>query len=173
GVLYGCVVDREPDSYHLRRSQRPVTSVLVPRDALAVAGHLAEEVRAPGDDVLTQQVGNVRHDPRMGEQVVDTAVAEMRRADRVAVATGGEGAGEQIVEVGADLVDLREGENPDALQVPVVVKVVDQRFGEDLLVGDGRGVKAQVTVEGAEFATGGDESGLVHSILTTPSAICL
>ena len=71
----------------------------MPGDSLAVAGHLAEEVRAPGDHVVAQKVFHVRDDPRVREQVIDTAVAQVRGADGIAIAAGGEGLREEFVEV--------------------------------------------------------------------------
>jgi len=68
----------------------------VPGDALAVAWHFAEEVRAPTDDVLAQQVAGDSHDPSIGQYVVDPAVAEMGGGDGLAVSAGGERARERL-----------------------------------------------------------------------------
>ena len=51
------------------------------RAALPVAGHLAKEVRTPGNDVPAQQVAYARDDPLVREDVVHATVAKMSRAD--------------------------------------------------------------------------------------------
>ena len=50
------VVNSEPNGDRLTGGQRPITGVLVPRNRLSIAGHLAKEVGAPTNDILTQQI---------------------------------------------------------------------------------------------------------------------
>ena len=85
-------------------------------------GSLAEVVRPPADDVLAEQVPDVGHDARVRQEVVDAAVSQVRRADRVTVAALGQHAGQQRVEVATVLGDLLLAENANPLEVAVAVE---------------------------------------------------
>ena len=74
GQYFAGVVDGQPDGDGLRRRERPVAGVLVPGHRLAVARHLAEEVRPPADYVLSEQVAHPRDDARVRQQVPDASV---------------------------------------------------------------------------------------------------
>ena len=56
---------------------------------------------------------------------MDTAVLQMRRADGVAVASGGQSLRQQIVEVTADLQDLVVTENANAFEITIPIEACD------------------------------------------------
>ena len=106
GVAGIGVVNGEPDGAGLGGRDGPVGCVLVPGDLFAVVGHLAEEVRAPADDVFAEQVADVGNHAGVGEEVPRDAVFEVRGADRIAVFAGGGIFGEEAVEFGPDSLDF-------------------------------------------------------------------
>src|SRR5262245_11232940 len=95
----------------------------MPGDTLAIAGHLAEEMRAPGDHVFAEQIRHARDDARVGQDIENTAVAEMRCADGIAIPAGSQRAGKQIVEVAANAGDLIFLENPYAFEEPLAIEI--------------------------------------------------
>jgi hypothetical protein len=157
-VLDVGVVDRQPDGHRLRRRERPVGGVLVPGNGFAVAGHLAEEVRAPSDHVRAEEVADQGDDARVGEQVVDAPVFPVGGGDGIAVAALGEDAGEQRVEVGPDLRDLGLVEDADATEVAVAVERLDLRGRERLRIPHRAGVEPQIALDRPELVLAGNES---------------
>src|ERR1700735_5778968 len=94
----------------------------MPGDPFAISRHLAEEVRAPANHVLANQVLDASHDTRIGQDVVNTSMAKVRGADRVAVAPCGKRSGQQFIKVTTDAGYLFFIEDPNAGQVTVSIK---------------------------------------------------
>ena len=61
--------------------------------------HLAEVMRTPAHDIVAENVLDVRHNPRVGEQVVDPAIGQVRGADRVTILASGQNAGQQLIKI--------------------------------------------------------------------------
>src|SRR6266581_3390833 len=102
----------------------------MPGDPFAISGHLTEEVRAPRDHVLAQQVLHTLYNARLGQQIVDAAVPEMRCADRIAVAAGRQRPGEQLIEVVSNTGDLIFAEDSDPLQITAGIERTNQFAGQ-------------------------------------------
>ncbi len=140
----------------------------MPCDPLAIAGHLAKEVRTPGDHVFAQQVRNTGHDARMRQQIVHPAIAEMSRADGIAVAAGSQRPGQQSIEVAANASHLIFTENPHSFQVSVAIEGRDLLHSQPLRILHGRRMKAQVALHLAQLFSGGDELWRgVHGLSTS------
>src|SRR5664279_5241394 len=77
------VINRQPHGHCLGGSERPVRTVLVPRDALGVAWQLTEVVRRPANDVRTDEVLDIVQDRRRGRQVPDGAEPILVAVNRV------------------------------------------------------------------------------------------
>src|SRR5581483_6235116 len=96
--------------------------VLMPGDSFAVSRHLAEEMRAPGDHILTEQVLDTGNNARICQDVINAAIAKMRRADGVTIAARGQGSCQKFIEVTPDGSNLFSIEDPNARQVPVAIE---------------------------------------------------
>ena len=89
-------------------------------------------------------------------------MAEMSRADRVAVAAGSDRGGQQVVEVGADVSGLLGTENADPLQVASCVEVVDLITRERPWSLIGGWIESQIAVERRDFVRVGNDFELLH-----------
>src|SRR5271163_3300428 len=96
--------------------KRPITGILMPGDPLPVAWQLTKEMGAPTDYVLAEQVLNQSYDARIRQQIVNAAMAQMRRGDGIAVASGSQSPGQQVIEVSANVRDFRFAEDPKRRQ---------------------------------------------------------
>lgn len=94
----------------------------MPADGASVTWQFAEKVRAPADDIFTQQVFDIRHNARIGEQVVHLAVQQMRRLDRVIVLSRSQHARQQFVEVTAVSSAFRFRENAYTADVTITIE---------------------------------------------------
>ena len=121
------VVDRQPHGDGLAGRQRPVGGVLVPAHPLAVAGLLEEEVGAPQDQVLAEQILYRIQDARLGAQVVEAGAVAVPAVDAVAAVPGGHRLGEQVVAVGAHRRHLPRAEQLQREQVTQLVELPDLR----------------------------------------------
>ena len=130
GVSEIGLVDRQPDGCCFRGGHRPIAGVLVPGDRLAIAGHLAEEMRAPADDVRPEYVPGDSHDGWVGQDVPDGSVEQVRGADGVAVVAGRQGFFEQAVEEAADVCNLRVIIDSQVFEIPVTIELFDLLPGE-------------------------------------------
>ena len=63
------IIDRQPNSNRFCRREWPVAAVLMPINVLSIARQLAEEMRAPTDYILAQEIGDVTHDRRVVQNV--------------------------------------------------------------------------------------------------------
>src|SRR5215510_12865749 len=129
----------------------------MPAHQFAVARHLAEIVRAPPDHVLAQQVFDDGDDARMREQVVNLRVFQMRRADRIAVASGGDDSFEQTVEVTPMRGDLVSIEDADGLEKTVAVERGDLLPRKRQRIFDAEPVKTQVSLDLIEIIVVGND----------------
>ncbi len=146
GILHCGVIDGEPCGDGHRGRQRPVTRILVPRDALAVAGHFAKEVRTPCNHVLADQVLHTGENAGVGKKVVNAPIAQVCRADRVAVLARGESRGQQFIEVATDGGNLVLAENSNTGEVAVAIESGDLLRREGGGVLGGGGMKPQIAV---------------------------
>src|SRR5579863_6183098 len=94
----------------------------MPGDPFAISRHFAKEMRTPGDHILANQVLDEDHDTRIRQDVVNTPIAEVRRADRVAVSPCGKCPGQQFIKVTTDAGDLFFIEDSNSRQVTVAIK---------------------------------------------------
>src|SRR5262245_22856243 len=157
GVFRISVVNRQPHRDGLRWRQRPVARVLMPAHPFAVVWRLAKIVRSPPDDVLAQQIIHYGDDARMPEQVINLRVSQMRCADRITVASGGDDSFEQAVEVAAMRGDLVFIEDAKGFEKTVAVERVDLLSRESRRIFYPRCVKAQVPIDLIEFCVVGDD----------------
>src|SRR5580700_10441778 len=89
GVFHVGIVNGQPRGYGLRMGKRPVAGILMPGDPFPVAWQFAKKVGTPADDIRTEQILNQSDDARVGQQIVNAAIAQMGRGDGIAVAAGG------------------------------------------------------------------------------------
>src|SRR3954454_1294681 len=94
----------------------------MPGDPLAIPRPLAEKVRAPGNDVLAEQILNPRHHPGMRQEIVNAPITEMRGADRVAIAARRERPCQEFIKVSANVCDLVFTENANPGEIAVAVE---------------------------------------------------
>src|ERR1700691_4615947 len=94
----------------------------MPGDSFAISRHFAKEMRTPRNHVLANQVLDAGHNTCIRQDVVNTSIAEVRRADRVAVAACGQRPGQQLVKVTTDARYLFFIEDPNTGQVTVAIK---------------------------------------------------
>jgi hypothetical protein len=94
----------------------------MPGDPFAISRHFAKEMRTPGNHVFANQVLDAGHNTRIRQDVVNTSIAEVRRADRVAVAPCGERPRQQFIKVTTDAGYLFFIEDPNAGQVTFAIK---------------------------------------------------
>ena len=97
----------------------------MPAHPLAVAWLLEEEVGAPQDQVLAEQVLHQVQDARFGAQVVEAGAVAVPAVDGVAVEPGGHRLGEQVVTVGAQCRHLLSVEHLQREQVAQLVELPD------------------------------------------------
>src|ERR1700722_9265177 len=131
----------------------------MPGDSFAISRHFAKEMGTPGNHVLANQVLDAGHNTRVRQDIVNTSIAEGRRADRVAVAPCGERPGQQFIKVPTDAGYLFFIEDANAGQVTVAIKSCDLLRGENFRTLGSRGMKPQVAVELAQFLAACDELG--------------
>src|ERR1700722_14844495 len=129
----------------------------MPGNAFAVVGHFAKKVRTPGDHVFTQQVADIRDDPAIGQKIIDAAVLEMGRADRIARSTRGQDAGQEIVEIATILQTLGLVENTNALEISVAVELLDLCDRESLRMFIVDGMEAQVAIHLVDLVLAGND----------------
>ena len=130
GILDVGVIDGQPDRDRLGWSQRPVTGILMPGNALSVLRHLAEEVRTPADNVFADQIADTRNDARVRQNVPDLAIFQMSGTDRVTVATFRNDFCEQVVEILTNAGDFGIGIDTNALDVTVTIEVFNLFLGQ-------------------------------------------
>lgn len=152
GILLIRIVNRQPDRDRLRRGQWPVTRILVPGDRFSVMRHFAEEVRAPADDVLAQQITYAVDNPGVCENIVDFAILQMGRADRIAVPAGCNHSREEIIEVGANLKNLRLVKNRDWSDITFGIELFNLRVPESLGLRDLARIEIQIPLHCSEFS---------------------
>jgi hypothetical protein len=116
----------------------------MPGDPFAISRHFAKEMRTPGNDVLANQVLDAGHNTRIREDVVNTSMAEMRRADRIAVAPCSERSGQQLIKVTTDAGYLFFFEDANAGQVTVAIKGCNLLQSQNCGTLGRRGMKPQV-----------------------------
>jgi len=125
GVLHVRIVNRQPACCRLRRRQRPITRILMPRHLLAIPRHLAEEMRSPADDILADEVFHARDNFLIREDVPHAAILEMSRADGITIAPRRDDLREEIVEIPPNRGDVVVGVNPNPLDVPFPIELLD------------------------------------------------
>src|ERR1700684_4587388 len=123
----------------------------MPGDPFAISRHFAKEMRTPGHHVLADQVLDAGHNTRIRQDVVNTSMAEVRRADRVAVAPCGERPGQQFIKVSTDTGYLFFIEDPNAGQVTVAVKSCNLLRSQSCGMLSSRRMKPQVAINLAQF----------------------
>src|ERR1039457_1929771 len=114
-------------------------------------------MRTPGDQVSAEQVRDAGDNARLGPQVVNAAMAQMGRADRIAVAAGGPRPGQQFVEVAANLGDLVRIENPNPFQIAVAIEGRDLFGRQTPRMVRGTRMQTQIALDAAQFFGGWDE----------------
>src|SRR5580704_4154148 len=129
----------------------------MPGDPFAISRHFAKEMRTPGNHVLANQVLDAGHNTSIRQNVVNPSIAEVRRADRVAVASCGERSGQQFIKVTADARYLFFIEDANAGQVTVAIKRCNLLRGQSCGALVSRRMKPQVAVKLAQFFAGRDE----------------
>jgi hypothetical protein len=153
-VFNGGVINCQPGSYRPGRCQRPVAGVLMPGNPLAVARHLAEEMRSPGDHIFAEQILDPRHNSRMCEDVVNAPVLQMGRDDGITVAAGRDGFGKKLVEVATNAGNLFLIKDADSGQICLLVEGHYLFTGERLRVLCCGGTKPQIALDPAELFCG-------------------
>src|SRR3984957_15633116 len=118
----------------------------MPGTPFAISRHFAKEVRAPSNHVLADQVLDAGHNTKMAEYVVNPSIAEVRRADRVAIAPCGERPGQQFVKVLTDAGYLSFIEDPNAGNVAVAIKRGNLLRGQSRGMLGSRRMKPQVAI---------------------------
>src|SRR6478672_9803862 len=93
----------------------------------------------------------------MSQKVVDPSVAKVRGADGIAVATGGQRACQQVVEVASDGGDLLLAEDPDPFQIAVAIESRHLVRGQRLWILYIGWMKAQFALQPLELFLAGDE----------------
>jgi hypothetical protein len=68
----------------------------------------------------------------MRQQIVDAAIAKVRRADRIAVAAGCQRTRQQLVKVAPDIRDLVSAEYLNSCQIAVAIEALDFRRRQPL-----------------------------------------
>src|SRR5277367_3258260 len=131
----------------------------MPGDPFAIARHFAKEMGTPGNHVLADQVLDAGHNERMRQDVVNTSIAEVSRADRVAVAPCCEGLCQQFIKVTTNAGYLFFIENANAGQVTVAIKSRNLLRGQSCGTLCSRRMKPQIAVQLAQFFTARDELG--------------
>src|ERR1700688_2379479 len=137
----------------------------MPGDSFAISRHFAKEMRTPGNHILANQVLDAGHNTRVRQDVVNTSIAEVRRADGVAVAPCGEPPGQQFIEVTTDAGYLFFIEDTNAGQVTVAIKSCNLLRGQSCGTFGGRRMKPQVAVKLAQFFAARDEIGCSHGFI--------
>src|ERR1700721_1505940 len=102
----------------------------MPANTFAISRHFAKEMRTPGHHILANQVLDAGHNPSVRQDVVNPSIAEVRRGDRIAVASRGERPGQQLIKVTTDDGYLLLIEDADAGQVTVAIKSCDLLRGQ-------------------------------------------
>src|SRR5580704_6007353 len=131
----------------------------MPGDPFAISRHFAKEVRTPGNHILANQVLDAGHNTRIRQDVVNTPIAEVRRADGVAVAPRGERSGQQIIKVTTDAGYLFLLEDANAGEVTVAIKGGNLFRSQNCGMLRRRRMKPQVAVKLAQFVAARDEPG--------------
>src|SRR5580698_6919572 len=131
----------------------------MPGDPFAISGNFAKEMRTPGNHVLANQVLDAGHNTRISQDVVDPSIAEMRRADGVAVTPGGERAGQQFIKVKTDAGYLFFLEDANAGQVAVAIKSRNLLRGQNCRMLGSRRMKPQIAVKLAQLFAARNELG--------------
>ena len=130
----------------------------MPGDPLPVAWQLTKEMGTPADHVLAEQVLNQSYDARIRQQIVNAAVAQMRRGDGIAVAAGSQSPGQQVIEVTADVRDFRFAEDPKRRQIAVAIESRDLLARQSLGVFLCGRMKPQIAVRRTQVGRARDES---------------
>src|SRR5579862_2460959 len=123
----------------------------MPGDPFAISRHFAKEMRTPANHVLANQVLDARHNPRIREDVVNTSIAEVSRADRVAVAPCSKRPGQQFIKVTTDAGYLFFIEDPNSGQVAVTIKSCNLLCSQNYRTRGCRTMEPQVAVKLAQF----------------------
>src|ERR1700730_3551670 len=129
----------------------------MPGDSFAISRHFAKEMRTPGNYVFADQVLDAGHNTVVRQDVVNTSIAEVRRADRVAVAACGERPGQQFIKVTTDAGYLFFIEDANPGQVTVAIKSCNLLRGQSCRTLGRRRMKPQVAVKLAQFFAARDE----------------
>ena len=107
-------------------------------------------MRAPANDIFTDQILDGGNNAGVGQNIMHTTVLQMRGADTVAVAAGGQSACQKVIEVRAQFGDFGVIENRYGRDVALLVEVRDLPGRECA----GRGVfhrpKTQVAILGGD-----------------------
>ena len=140
----------------------------MPGHALAVAGHLAEKMRAPADHILPEQIFNDAHKARVRQHVIDAPVAKMRGGNRIAVSARCQRFRQQIVEVAPDFCNFFRIEDANAGQVSIAIERLDLLPRERRRMSSGRRMEAQIAFDRAQVLGGRNEIGRrwrVHDLM--------
>ena len=94
-------------------------------DDLAVPGQFAEEVRAPTDDIVAEQVADVGDDPRLIDDIVHHARLQMGRYDGVVVVPPRHDLVDHAVELVPYGADFRVRVDAERFQVTLLIEGID------------------------------------------------
>src|SRR5262252_3214865 len=97
----------------------------MPGYAFTISRHFAEEMRAPGNHIVAQQVLYTSHNTGVRQDVVNAAMAEVGRANRIAVTAGGQRFRQKVIEVTPDAGNFFFVEDANASQIAVVIEDSD------------------------------------------------
>ena len=117
----------------------------MPGHFFTVSRHLAEKMRAPGNHVITKNVGDVIHQNRVRQHIVDSTMLHVSGADGIAVATSGNRFFQKLVEVLADVSDVFSGIRIQRANVAVGVIALNLFRGQSLRFYRSRVMKLQVS----------------------------
>ena len=74
-------VDGQPTGDGFGGCKRPVRCVLMPRNGLAIAGHFAEKMGSPANDIVTNNIAHVAQYALVAGNVVDARVFDVTGND--------------------------------------------------------------------------------------------
>lgn len=123
----------------------------MPTDALAIAGHLAEIMRAPANDVFTQQVPDDGDNARSGKQIINRSVFQMSRADRITVAARRRHLRKQAIKVTPMRCHLGFIKNTDRADEAVAIKRINLLTRKQARIFNRARMKIQITLELIQF----------------------
>src|ERR1700722_9815028 len=131
----------------------------MPGDPFPISRHFAEEVRAPATHVLADQVLDASHNTGIRQDVVNTSMTKVRRADGIAVAPCGKRPSQQLIKVTTDAGYLFCIEDPNAGQVTIAVESCNLLRGQSRGMLGRRRMKPQIAVKLVQFFVARDEPG--------------